>query len=46
MLERLKVRKRKRLLKKLKEAMEHDRTEQILKIQMRGFSPEFLNYVP
>ena len=54
MLENLKVRfacsKRKRLLKRLKEAVEHDRTErinrQILAIQMRGFSPEFLNYVP
>ncbi|MBQ8693128.1 MAG: hypothetical protein IJ520_08295 [Synergistaceae bacterium] len=54
MLENLKARfafsKRKRLLKRLREAVEHDRTEsarrQILKIQMRGFSPEFLNYIP
>ena len=54
MLDRLKVRllqaKRRRLLKRLKEAVMNDRTEsarrQILKIQMRGFSPDFLNYVP
>ena len=54
MLESLKVRlacsKRKRLLKRLKEAVEHDRTErinrQILKIQMYGLSPEFCNYIP
>ena len=54
MLESLKVRfacsKRKRLLKRLREAVEHDRTERetrrILKIQMHGLSPEFLNYVP
>ena len=54
MLESLKVRfacsKRRRLLKRLKEAVMNDRTEsarrQILKIQMRGFSPEFLNYIP
>ena len=50
MLEGLKVRKRKRLLKRLNEAVMNDRTErinrQILKLQMRGFSPEFLNYVP
>ena len=42
--------RRKRLLKRLREAVEHDRTErinlQILKLQMRGFSPEFLNYIP
>ena len=42
--------KRKRLLKRLREAVMHDRTEhirrQILKLQMRGFSPDFLNYVP
>ena len=42
--------RRKRLLKRLKEAVEHDRTErinrQILKLQMNGFSPEFLNYIP
>ncbi|MBR1603773.1 MAG: hypothetical protein IJ667_10085 [Synergistaceae bacterium] len=50
MLEGLKVRKHKRLLKRLNEAVMNDRTEsarrQILAIQMRGFSPEFLNYVP
>ena len=53
MLESLKVRfacsKRKRLLKRLREAVEHDRTEserrRILKIQMHGLKPEFLNYV-
>ncbi|MBQ8692717.1 MAG: hypothetical protein IJ520_06190 [Synergistaceae bacterium] len=42
--------RRKRLLKRLREAVEHDRTErinrQILKLQMNGFSPEFLNYIP
>ena len=42
--------KRKRLLKKLKTAIMNDRAEsinrQILKIQMRGLSPEFWNYVP
>ena len=41
--------RRKRLLKRLKEAVMHDRTEsetrRILKLQMRGLSPEFLNYV-
>ena len=54
MLERLKARfafsKRRCLLKRLKEAVMNDRTEstrrQILKIQMRGLSPEFLNYIP
>ena len=42
--------RRKRLLKRLREAVMHDRTEhirrQILKLQMRGFSPEFWNYIP
>ena len=53
MLESLKMRfacsKRKRLLKRLKDAVTNDRTEserrRIVKIQMRGLKPEFLNYV-
>lgn len=53
-LESLEIRKacadRKRLLKRLKRAVMIDRTEsltrQILKAQMQGLSPEFLNYVP
>ena len=42
--------RRRRLLKRLREAVMHDRTEHIrrqtLTIQMRGFSPDFLNYIP
>ena len=53
MLESLKMRfacsKRKRLLKRLKDAVANDRAEserrRILKIQMHGLKPEFLNYV-
>lgn len=41
---------RKRLLKRLRAVVSNDHIEnerrQILAIQMRGFSPEFLNYVP
>ena len=41
---------RRKLLKRLREAVRLDRTEsetrRILKLQMRGLSPEFLNYVP
>ena len=40
---------RKKLLRRLREAVRLDRTEsltrQILKAQMQGLSPEFLNYV-
>ena len=39
-----------KLLRRLREAVRLDRTEsetrRILKLQMRGLSPEFLNYVP
>jgi len=53
-LEGLEVRRacvqRKKLLRRLHEAVMLDRTEsltrQILKAQMQGLSPEFLNYVP
>ena len=41
--------RRKRLLKRLREAVMNDRTERetrrILKLQMCGLSPEFWNYV-
>ena len=40
---------RRKLLRRLREAVRLDRTEsltrQILKAQMQGLSPEFLNYV-
>ena len=52
-LEGLEVRRacdqRKKLLRRLRETVRLDRTEsltrQILKAQMQGLSPEFLNYV-